>query len=135
MDEGEILINEKQARIIAAAIHEIRPSWSIDGTMKVLDRNREHPAAFGEVLSAAVTAALDPETQTPGRIYQVAIHWPTTAKARLPKPPECPDHTGESAPTCRCCIADTKAGLRPLTHIGKHWTPIAGQLEASMEDA
>ena len=106
--------------MVAHVLHEIRPAWSIDGTMKVLDRNKDHPAAFGELMSAAITAALDPDTQTPGRIYQVPIHWPAKAKAILPKPPPCPDHVGESAPTCRCCIADVKAGIRPQTHIGKH---------------
>jgi hypothetical protein len=131
------LITEKQATMIAHVLHEIRPSWAIDGTRKVLDRNKDHPAAFGELMSAAVTAALDPETQTPGRIYQVSIHWPPAAKARLPKPQPCPDHIGEASHSCRCCIADTKAGIRPQTHIGKHWQPqgIADQLEASHEAA
>ncbi len=124
MDEGEILINENQARIIAHALHEIRPSWSIDGTMKVLDRNKDHSAAFGELMSAAVTAALDPDTQTPGRIFQVSIHWPEKSKSRLPKPPDCPDHVGESGPTCRCCWADVKSGQRPQTHIGIHFDAV-----------
>ena len=123
MDEGENLITEKQARIIAAAVHEIRPSWSIDGTMKVLDRNHDHPAAFGDLISAAITAALDPDTQTPGRIFQVPIHWPAKAKSKLPKPPECPDHIGKEAPNCSGCWADVKAGIRPPGRIGKHHEP------------
>lgn len=130
------MITEKQARIIAAALHEIRPAWSIDGTMKVLDRNHEHPAPFGDIISAAVTAALDPDTQTPGRIFQIPTHWPVKARRTLPKPPPCPDHVGEAAPTCRCCQADVKAGLRPQTHIGQHWQPsaIADALEATREN-
>lgn len=127
------MITEKQARIIAAALHEIRAQWSIDGTMKVLDRNHDHPAPFGDILSAAVTAALDPDTQTPGRIFQVATFWPVKAKARLPKPPPCEDHVGQDAHTCRSCWGDHKAGLRPQTHIGKHFEAVADAAASVIE--
>lgn len=129
------MITEKQATMIAHVLHEIRPAWGIDGTRKVLERNADHPANFGEILSAAVTAALDPDTQTPGRIFQIATHWPVKAKPRLPKPAPCPDHVGQDGGTCRCCWADVKVGLRPETHIGKHWAPpsgIADAMEASI---
>ena len=120
MDEGEKFDHRQAKDDGRHVLHEIRPSWSIDGTMKVLDRNEDHPAAFGELMSAAITAALDPDTQTPGRIYQVSIHWPEKAKVHLPKPPPCADHPEQDAFTCRCCWADVKAGIRPQTHIGKH---------------
>lgn len=115
------MITENQARILAHALHEIRPAWGIDATLKVLERNADHPAPFADIMAAAVMAARDPETQTPGRIFQVQIHWPEEVKKRLPKPPECPDHIGQAAPTCCNCWADVKIGDRPESHIGRHW--------------
>ena len=113
-------ITERQAVMIAHVLHEMRPEWAIDGTLKVLERNLTHPAPFGDILTAAVTAARDPETQTPGRIFQVTIHWPAKAKSKLPKPERCEDHIGQDAHTCRSCWGDIKAGLRPESKLGKH---------------
>lgn len=115
----KILITENQARIMAHALHEIRPAWGIDATLKVLERNAQHPAPFADILAAAVMAARDPQTQTPGRIFQVQIHWPEDAKKKLPKPPRCPDHDGQDASTCRSCWADIKTGERPEHLLGK----------------
>lgn len=117
------MITEMQARLIAHVLHEIRPAWGIEATMKVLQRNADYAAPFADIIAAAVMAARDPETQTPGRIFQVQIHWPEDAKRRLPKAPDCPDHVGQEAPTCRCCHADVKVGHRPENMIGKHWEP------------
>lgn len=106
--------------MIAHVLHEIRPAWAIDGTRKVLTRNLNHPAPFADILAAAVTAARDPATETPGRIFQVSVHWPAAAKPRLPKPSPCQDHIGQDAHTCRSCWADIKAGIRPEAALGKH---------------
>lgn len=116
------MITEKQAKLMAHTLHEIRPTWGIDATLKVLERNADHPSPFADILAAAVMAARDPETQTPGRIFQVQIHWPEDAKRQLPKPPPCPDHVGQDAATCRSCWADVKCGDRPENMIGKHHT-------------
>ena len=123
MDERGNLITEKQAKMIAHVLHEIRPSWGIEGTLKVLERNKDHTAPFADIMAAAVYAARDPSTQTPGRIFEVRIHWPATAKAHLPKPPPCEDHIGQDGPTCRSCHADVKAGIRPADRVGKHHEP------------
>lgn len=123
MDERGNLITEKQAKMIAHVLHEIRPAWGIEGTLKVLDRNKDHTAPFGDILAAAVCAARDPSTQTPGRIFEVRIHWPATIRAQLPKPPSCEDHIGQDAYTCRSCHADIKAGERPESMLGKRWNP------------
>lgn len=78
---------------------------------------------------------MDPSCKTPAPIFSRGSHWPETARKSLPKPPPCEDHDGESAHNCRCCTADTKAGIRPQTRIGKHWQPpsIADQAEASID--
>lgn len=108
--------------MIAHILHEIRPAWGIDATLKVLERNADHPSPFADILAAAVMAARDPETQTPGRIFQIQIHWPGDAKKKLPRQPDCPDHVGQEAPTCRSCHADVKCGDRPPDMIGKQLT-------------
>lgn len=113
-------LTARQANMIAHVLHEIRPSWAIDGTRKVLEDHQQHPAPFGDILAAAVTAARDPETRTPARIFQVTAHWPAKVKPKLPKPEACEDHTGQDAYTCRSCWGDIKAGLRPESALGKH---------------
>jgi hypothetical protein len=118
--KGKVVITEKQALMVAHILHEIRPDWAIAGTQKVLNRNQDHPAPFADILAAAVTAARDPATETPGRIFQVSIHWPPAAKARLPKPQPCADHIGQDGHTCRSCWADIKAGIRPEAALGRH---------------
>ena len=109
--------------MLAHVLHEVRPSWAIDGTTKVFERHKDHPAPFADILAAAVAAARDPETTTPGRIFQVSIHWPERARPKLPRPPACEDHIGQDGPTCRSCHADVKAGIRPPDRIGKHHEP------------
>jgi hypothetical protein len=116
-------IREPEARALAILLHTIRPSWGIEATVKVLGRNREHTDDIGALILAAVTAARDPETQTPARIFQVEKHWPADLRGKLPKPPPCVDHPEQEAPTCRCCHADVKVGLRPANMIGKHYEP------------
>lgn len=128
------MITEKQATMIAHVLHEIRPAWGIDGTRKVLEKNLDHPASFGDMLSAAVTAALDLDTQTPGRIFQIPTHWPVKAKARLPKPSPCADHIGQDAHTCRSCWADIKAGIRPEAALGRHYQSIEEALGAPLSE-
>lgn len=115
------MITENQARILAHALHEIRPAWGIDATLKVLERNADHPSPFADIIAAAVMAARDPETLTPGRIFQVSIHWPEDAKRKLPRAPDCADHVGQDAYTCRSCKADVLCGDRPPDMVGKHY--------------
>jgi hypothetical protein len=134
MDEREAMITDRQANMLAHVLHEIRPSWAIDGTRKVFERNKDHPSPFADILAAAVTAARDPDTQTPGRIFQVSLHWPPAAKARLPKPEPCEDHIGQDAHTCRSCWADLKAGIRPQTHIGKHYEAVWEEAASDVQE-
>lgn len=109
--------------MIAHVLHEIRPAWGIEGTIKVFERNKDHTAPFGDIMAAAVSAARDPSTQTPGRIFEVRIHWPATARAQLPKAAPCEDHIGQDGYSCRSCHADVKAGIRPANRIGQHHQP------------
>lgn len=131
------MITEPQARALAALLHELRPRWSVPAMVKVFERNHTHPAPFTDITAAAITAARDPKVETPGMFFADQRFWPAQSKGHLPRPPECPDHTGETAHACRCCKADVKAGLRPADKIGQHWTPhtIHDALQASQEGA
>lgn len=134
MDERGNLITEKQAKMMAHVLHEIRPAWGIEGTLKVFERHKEHTAPFGDILAAAVAAARDPSTQTPGRMFEVRIHWPATARAQLPKPPPCEDHIGQESHSCRSCWGDHKAGLRPQSHIGKHYEAVSEEAASPIQE-
>lgn len=130
-----LTITEQQARAIAYLLHEIRPDWGIASLVSLIDKHRPHDV--GALTIAAMTKAMEPTCKTPAPIFIPGPHWPEKARKALPKPPPCPDHIGEAAPTCRCCQADVKAGLRPQDKIGQHYTPqtIHDELQASMEDA
>jgi hypothetical protein len=131
-----LTITDQQARAIAYLLHEIRPDWGVASLVSLIDKH--HDTDLGGLVIAATTKAMEATCQTPAPIFHPGNHWPAKAKARMPKPQPCPDHIGEAGHNCRCCQADVKAGLRPLTHIGKHWTPpqdIADQLEATTEAA
>lgn len=117
------MITETQAKILAAALHEIRPAWSVPSMMTLLGKNKDHPATFADTLAAAVNAARDHAVTTPALIFIDQRFWPEEVKKRLPKPPECADHVGQAAPTCCSCWADVKIGDRPESMIGRHWNP------------
>lgn len=117
----EILITEMQAKILAALLNEIRPRWAVGSMLKILEKHHQHPAKFVDIALAAVTAARDPSVETPGLFFNDTRFWPEDIKAKLPKPPECPDHTGQPAHNCSSCWADVKCLDRPPTHIGKHF--------------
>jgi hypothetical protein len=119
----EILITEMQARILAALLNEIRPRWSVGSMLKILEKHHQHPAKFVDIALAAVTAARDPSVETPGMFFNDTRFWPEDIKAKLPKPPDCVDHDGQDAYTCRSCKADVLCGDRPPDMIGKHYDP------------
>lgn len=88
-------MTREEAEALTNLIHELRPEWDRGGIFKALglvkDRN-----PF-DVSMAALRAAADPETRTPGRIPTAGDHWherisPTVAP-RPPKPSE----------ACRTC--------------------------------
>ena len=81
--------------------------------LKLLEKNAQHPAPFTDITVAAVNAARDHKVETPGAIFIDQRFWPDTIKAQLPKPPPCPDHTGQYAHNCICCAADRKAEPPP----------------------
>lgn len=126
-------INEPQARALAYLLHEIRPDWGITSLVSLIDKHRDTPG-LGALVIAAATKAMEPTCQTPGPIFTAGSHWPVKAKAALPPANPCEDHVGQDENRCRSCWGDYKAGLRPMTHIGKHWTPppsIYDQLQAT----
>ena len=124
------MITQSQATTLAAVLHEMRPRWAVASMMKIFEKQAGHVASFADIALAAVTAARDPVAETPGIIFIDQRFWPEAVRARLPKPPDCEDHTGERAHNCSSCWADIKVGDRPPTHIGRHWQPTPEQSEA-----
>lgn len=112
-------------KILAYALHEIRPEWGIPSMRTLFEKNRSF-AEFGPLLEAAVKVARNPAKKFPNVIFMSGPHWDSTApeiNKDAPKPPPCEDHPEQEGPTCRCCHADVKIGQRPQTHIGRHWNP------------
>lgn len=123
---------EQQARALAYLLHEVRPDWGIDATVKVIGKHLDHAGDLGALVVAAMSAARDPQTLTPGRIFQIGAFWPADVQSCLPRPPACEDHPTFEAPTCRCCWADVKCGDRPVDMVGKHLPSMLERLEATL---
>ena len=115
------ITNRTQAEALAAVIQQIRTDWDHPGILKHLHQHRANPATYADIVTAATTKAADPTTRTPALLLTPGNHWPTTSRHLQPKPDPCPDHPEEPATNCRACRADTLAGIRPNTHIGKHY--------------
>jgi hypothetical protein len=75
-------LTEKQAQIIAAAWHELRPRWGVPALLTLLGKNRGH-APFGDLLRAGINAAMDPAVATPAVIFLDGPHWLTVERAAL----------------------------------------------------
>jgi hypothetical protein len=124
-------LTERQAQIIAAAWHELRPRWGVPALLTLLAKNQTR-APFGDLLRAGINAALDPRVETPGAIFVDGPHWLTVERAALkaaesaaqaavaavvrsasaPAPPrwvgndtseDCPNHPTVKAWDCRPC--------------------------------
>lgn len=112
-------------KILAYALHEIRPEWGIPSMRTLFEKNRTF-ADFAPLLEAAVKVARNPAKKTPTVIFMSGPHWDATApdvNKDAPKPPPCEDHPEQQAHNCRCCWADIKIGERPTEYLGRHYTP------------
>lgn len=122
---AEIPLTKLQATHLANLLNQLRPEWDINSMMTLFGNNRTF-APFPALVEAAVKVARNPAKKYPNVIFMTGNHWDTTAPdigAQAPAGPPCEDHDTEPAHNCRSCIADTKVGQRPATHIGKHYTP------------
>ena len=106
-------ITDRQGRAIAYLLHEIRPDWGVASLVSLID-NHKDATDLGPLVIAATTKAMEASCKTPAPIWVPGSHWPTNARAALPRPEPCPQHIGEQAHNCRCCAADRKA--EPPTH-------------------
>lgn len=89
------MVSREQAEALANLIHVLRPEWDRAGIFSALGHCKDRNEF--DVAMAAIRAAADPETRSPGRIPSGGDHWhervaPVTAP-RPPKPDDC----------CRTC--------------------------------
>ena len=120
MDQKNQALTAPQAEALADLLHQLRPEWAKPAIMAALREHYRHPAGFNIVAQAAVTAANNPANQAPCSIFFDGPHWPQTARpTRIMDP--CLAHKTEDRRTCRCCIADVKAGQRPRDQVGNLW--------------
>ena len=114
------MITEQQARALAFLLNAIRPDWPQPSLVTLIGQHTEVPS-LSALTIAAVTKARDHTCKTPAPIFTPGPHWPAEDRATIPRGPDCPDHVGETAATCRCCHADVKLGIRPPEYHGKHY--------------
>ena len=69
-------MTKPQAILIAKFVGEIRPDWDFHGVMAALAKASDKAGA-ASVAVAAITAAADPDAETPGVIPTDGSHWPT----------------------------------------------------------
>ena len=126
-------LDRQQGQRLTAALLAMRPDWTPNNPGRMLEAINEaegFPGVdFGHCIRALAhyaTATGDDgrhQYRTPDIFPRDGKHWTVTAPEtwQRPKAPDCPDHIGESAPTCRGCHADVKCGQRPAEMIGKHF--------------
>lgn len=105
-------LTQKQAQIIAAAWHEVRPEWGIPSLMTLLGMNADR-APFGELLRAGLNVALDnPKAKTPAVIFLDGKHWLTAEQATdvartswfgNDTSEDCPNHPTVKSWDCKPC--------------------------------
>lgn len=124
--------DQADAALLGALITRLNPAWDRNGVWAALRKHAGDPVTFEATCLAAISSATDPANHTrstaeapntPERIWFPGPHWPTPARAALPRGPRCEDHPEEDAATCRCCASDVLAGDRPRDRIGKHYNP------------
>ncbi|QGJ93499.1 hypothetical protein SEA_MUFASA8_51 [Arthrobacter phage Mufasa8] len=115
MTDSTPTITENQAKIAAAAWHEIRPDWGIQSMMTMLAEKVTAPgftASFAELLRAGINAALNPKAKTPAVIFQPGKHWLDAEQAADPArtswfgndtSDDCPNHPTVKAWDCKPC--------------------------------
>jgi hypothetical protein len=114
-------VNKREAEVIAGMANIARPDWPIPSLMTQLAKYATRPAR--DVAVAMVWLAMDPDTDSPGRISQHGPWWEAAIPrsqpiaARQPKihdtANQCPHHPGEWRGSCRSCAADKLAGETP----------------------
>lgn len=129
-----MILTQSQGQRLAEILKLMRPDWGEQGIVKTLrDANQDAglPAHdFEHAIRAAAAYATDQapsggySKRTPAFLAQPGKHWESTAPEGAPKPklPECEDHAGQDAHTCRSCRADILLGDRPEHNMGKRLT-------------
>lgn len=129
--ETQIILTQSQGHRLAQMLKLMRPDWGEQGIVKTLrDANKADglPAHdFDHAIRAVAHYATEQAQaggyakRTPAFLAQNGKHWETTAPAEAPKPkmPQCEDHDGQDAHTCRACIADIALGDRKPELQGK----------------
>lgn len=114
-------ITQAKATALGVVLNLIRPRWAVQSFVTLVGKNLAWIPGYSALAQASITVANDPTKDTPAIIFLPGNHWPEEARALLPKPDPCEDHETEPAHNCRCCWGDVRAGMRPVSHIGKHY--------------
>lgn len=128
-----MILTRSQGQRLVQIIKLMRPDWSNNPVDKILSEANQGdgiPAHdFEHALRAAAHYATMTEPnggylkRTPNLYTATGKHWDDTAPAKSNhahvKMPQCEDHDGQDAHTCRACIADIALGDRKPELQGK----------------
>lgn len=113
----------------ARIVHRARADWDPPGIVAAFAKLR-YELDIAQALTAAMRAAADPQAKTPDAITWDK-HRPATTLPGTQPGKRCADHSWLDASTCRCCWSEVKTGMRPESHIGRHYNPEAAHEAAS----
>lgn len=128
-----MILTRSQGQRLVQIIKLMRPDWSrnpIDKILSEANQGEGIPAHdFEHALRAAAHYATMTEPnggylkRTPNLYINTGKHWDATAPEKSNhsrvKMPQCEDHDGQDAHTCRACITDIALGDRPEHLQGK----------------
>lgn len=128
-----MILTRSQGQRLVQIIKLMRPDWSRNPVDKILSEANQGdgiPAHdFEHALRAAAHYATMTEPnggylkRTPNLYINTGKHWDATAPEKSNhsrvKMPQCEDHDGQDAHTCRACIADIALGDRKPELKGK----------------
>lgn len=104
-------LTERQAKLLAHLLHEIRPEWSIPSMLTLFEANADY-APFDRLCEAAIKLARNPAKKLPVLIFREGKHWLNDEQAANPAytatmgadtSPDCEQHPNVKAWACKAC--------------------------------
>ena len=108
-------LTERQAKLLAHMLHEIRPEWSIPSMLTLFEANAAY-APFDRLCEAAIKLARNPTKKLPILIFREGKHWLNDDQAANPAYTatigadtslDCDRHPGRKAWECKACEVRT----------------------------